>query len=151
MVSQNSVDRAEHRVRHPQPLNEGRSRNMRAIRRTDTKPEIRLRALLHSQGFRFRKDLRIDLHNVRVRPDIVFTRKRVAVFVDGCFWHICPIHGRQPEVNGWYWAPKLRRTMERDKAANEALEAADWIVVRVWEHEPVDEAVQRIAAILHGR
>jgi DNA mismatch endonuclease (patch repair protein) len=124
---------------------------MQAIRRTDTKPEIRLRALLHSRGLRFRKDLRIDLDSVRVRPDIAFTRRRVAVFVDGCFWHLCPVHGRQPKVNDWYWGPKLLRTVERDKAATRALEAARWVVIRIWEHEPVDEAADRIASVLDGR
>jgi DNA mismatch endonuclease (patch repair protein) len=138
-------------LRHPEPLNAGRSRNMRAIRRTDTKPEIRLRALLHKRGFRFRKDLRIDLDSARVRPDIAFTRKRVAVFVDGCFWHLCPEHGRKPKVNDWYWGPKLLRTVERDKAATTALEAADWAVVRIWEHVPVDQAADQIATILQER
>ncbi|MBW6438293.1 very short patch repair endonuclease [Actinoplanes hulinensis] len=151
MVLQESGEPAKTPVRHPKALNEGRSRNMQAIRRSDTKPEIRLRALLHSRGLRFRKDLRIDLDSVRVRPDIAFTRKRVAIFVDGCFWHLCPDHGRQPKINDWYWGPKLQRTIERDKTANQALEAADWIVVRVWEHEPVDEAADRIASVLRER
>lgn len=130
--------------RHPRPLNEGRSRNMQANRRTDTKPEVRLRAALHQRGYRFRKDLRLDLPDARVRPDIVFTRKRVAVFVDGCFWHLCPLHGRKPKVNDWYWGPKLQRTVERDLAATSALQAADWIVVRVWEHLTVDAAVHEV-------
>jgi DNA mismatch endonuclease (patch repair protein) len=134
--------------RHPRPLSEGRSRNMQAIRRRDTKPEIALRALLHRRGLRFRKDLRLDLDGIRVRPDIVFTRKRVAVFVDGCFWHLCPEHGRQPKVNDWYWAPKLERTVQRDQAANAALAAAGWVVIRVWEHEGVEDAAARIALVL---
>src|SRR5262249_25697542 len=98
---------------------------MRAIRRTNTKPEIALRSALHRGGYRFRKDLRLDLNEgARVRPDIAFTGRRVAVFVDGCFWHACPEHGRDPAVNQWYWAPKLRRTVERDRAADAALAAA---------------------------
>ena len=84
---------------------------MRAIRRVDTKPELALRSALHRRGYRFRKDYRLDLDaGARVRPDIAFTARRVAVFVDGCFWHACPEHGRDPAVNEWYWAPKLRRT-----------------------------------------
>ncbi|MBB4766692.1 very short patch repair endonuclease [Amorphoplanes digitatis] len=130
--------------RHPRPLNEGRSRNMQANRRTDTKPEVRLRAALHKLGYRFRKDLRVDLDGARVRPDIAFTRKRIAVFVDGCFWHLCPEHGRKPKVNDWYWGPKLQRTVERDLAATAALQAAGWTVVRVWEHVPVDTAVEEV-------
>jgi len=134
--------------RHPRPLNDGRSRNMQANRRTDTKPEVRLRAALHRRGHRFRKDLRLDLDGARVRPDVVFTRKRIAVFVDGCFWHLCPLHGRQPKVNDWYWGPKLQRTVERDLAATAALEAAGWTVVRLWEHESVDDAVSMIESAM---
>ncbi|MFF5082151.1 very short patch repair endonuclease [Actinoplanes sp. NPDC000266] len=140
--------RAWETYRHPQPLNEGRSRNMQAIRRSDTKPEIRLRALLHSHGLRFRKDLRLDLDGVRVRPDIVFTRKRVAIFVDGCFWHLCPEHGRKPKVNDWYWGPKLARTVQRDQEATSALTAAGWEVIRVWEHEPPEDAAARIKQVI---
>ncbi|MCA2216988.1 very short patch repair endonuclease [Jidongwangia harbinensis] len=130
--------------RHPRPLNEGRSRNMQANRRTDTRPEMRLRAALHQRGYRFRKDLRLDLGGTRVRPDIVFTRKRIAVFVDGCFWHLCPLHGRKPKVNDWYWGPKLQRTVERDRAATAALTAAGWNVVRLWEHVSLEAAVEEV-------
>jgi DNA mismatch endonuclease (patch repair protein) len=70
-----------------------------------------------------------------VRPDFVFRRERVAVFVDGCFWHQCPLHARVPVNNSEFWSEKLRRNVERDRAANRALRAAGWKVVRVWEHE----------------
>lgn len=134
---------------YPAPATPGRAANMRAIRRTDTKPEIALRSALHRQGYRFRKDFRIDLApGARVRPDIAFTARRVAVFVDGCFWHVCPDHGRNPAVNEWYWAPKLRRTMERDAAANAALTAAGWQVIRIWEHVPLPDAIATIVAAL---
>jgi DNA mismatch endonuclease (patch repair protein) len=124
---------------------------MRANRRTDTKPELALRSALHRRGYRFRKDHRLDLDGgARVRPDIAFTARRVAVFVDGCFWHVCPQHGRDPAVNEWYWAPKLRRNIERDRAADAALAAAGWQVVRVWEHEPLDEAISAVVAALGG-
>lgn len=121
---------------------------MRAIKRTGTKPEIALRAALHAMGLRFRKDLRLDLPDRRVRPDIVFTRRRVAVFVDGCFWHACPEHGRPPTSNDWYWTPKLQRNVERDREADQALAAAGWTVVRCWEHEPVSEAAERVRAVV---
>lgn len=124
---------------------------MRAIRRTDTKPEVALRRALHRQGYRFRKDYRLDLaEGKRVRPDIAFTARRVAVFVDGCFWHACPEHGGQPANNVWYWEPKLRKNVERDRAADAALAAAGWDVVRVWEHEPLDAAVTAVLAALSG-
>ncbi|WP_245908295.1 very short patch repair endonuclease [Pseudosporangium ferrugineum] len=129
---------------YPAPLNAGRSRNMQANRRADTKPEVALRSALHRLGYRYRKDLLIRLTDVRVRPDIVFTARKVAVFVDGCFWHVCPQHGRQPTTNEWYWAPKLRRNMERDRLANAALTAAGWQVVRIWEHEPLEVALTRV-------
>jgi DNA mismatch endonuclease, patch repair protein len=122
---------------------------MRAIRRTDTKPEVALRRALHRQGYRFRKDYRLDLaEGKRVRPDIAFTARRVAVFVDGCFWHACPEHGSKPANNTWYWEPKLRRNVERDRVADAALSAAGWDVVRVWEHEPLDAAVMAVLAAL---
>jgi DNA mismatch endonuclease, patch repair protein len=121
---------------------------MRANRRTDTKPELALRRALHRQGYRYRKDYRLDLTGARVRPDIAFTARRVAVFVDGCFWHCCPQHGTQPAANTWYWAPKLARNVERDRAADAALAAAGWRVVRVWEHESLDGAVAAVVSAL---
>ena len=136
---------------YPAPSSPGRAANMRAIRRTNTKPEIALRSALHRQGYRFRKDLRLELNEgARVRPDIAFTARRVAVFVDGCFWHACPEHGRDPTVNQWYWAPKLRRNVERDRAADEALAAAGWRVVRIWEHVALTDAVAAVVAALTG-
>ncbi len=121
---------------------------MRANRRSDTKPELALRRALHKQGYRYRKDFRIDLAGARVRPDIAFTARRVAVFVDGCFWHCCPEHGTKPAANTWYWGPKLARNVERDRAADAALAAAGWNVVRIWEHESLDGAVGAVVAAL---
>lgn len=139
-------EQAHERGLYPVPLNEGRSRNMQANRRSNTKPEVVLRSALHRLGYRYRKDLRLDLGVVRVRPDIVFTARKVAVFVDGCFWHVCPHHGRQPTTNEWYWTPKLRRNMERDQIVNAALKAAGWRVVRLWEHEALTTAVEAVVA-----
>jgi len=134
---------------YPMPSSPGRSANMKANRRTDTKPELALRKALHAMGYRYRKDLRLDLSGgVRVRPDIVFTARRVAVFVDGCFWHCCPDHGSQPASNTWYWEPKLRRNVERDRAADTALGEAGWTVVRLWEHSAIDEAVAAVVDVL---
>jgi DNA mismatch endonuclease (patch repair protein) len=134
---------------YPHPSSEGRSANMRANRRVDTKPELALRRALHGRGYRYRKDYRLDLgQGTRVRPDIAFTARRVAVFVDGCFWHVCPEHGSKPAANTWYWDPKLRRNVERDRAADAALAAAGWEVVRVWEHEPLEAAVTAVVEAL---
>ncbi len=128
---------------------EGRRRNMAAIRRSDTKPEIAVRSTLHRRGHRFRKDLRLDLQGgVRPRPDVVFTRARLAVFIDGCFWHSCPDHGSQPRVNTDYWGRKLQSNVERDRRHDLALVSAGWRVIRVWEHEPIADVVQRIEEAL---
>jgi DNA mismatch endonuclease, patch repair protein len=136
----------------PPATTPGRRRNMQAIRRTETKPEVALRSTLHRRGLRFRKDLRLDLPDGRVRPDIVFPAVKVAVFVDGCFWHACPKHGRHPTRNINYWTPKLERTVERDRRNTAALEAAGWTVLRIWEHESTETAAPRIeATVRHAR
>lgn len=82
------------------------SEHGREFGQTDTKPTIELRRLLPAGGLRFRKDLHIDLPGGQVRPDIVFARRKVDVFVDSCFWHVCPEHGREPTSNEWYWTRK---------------------------------------------
>jgi DNA mismatch endonuclease (patch repair protein) len=125
----------------------GRSRNMAAIRRRDTKPELALRSALHGLGFRFRKDHPMRVDGKIIRPDVVFTKRRIAIFVDGCFWHCCPEHGRSPGVNGEYWSPKLQRNVARDLEQTQALRSAGWTVVRVWEHETVQSATQVIARL----
>ena len=121
---------------------------MASNRRRDTFPELRLRSALHARGWRFRVDLRLDTSGAKPRPDIVFTRRKVAVFVDGCFWHGCPEHGSVPKSNRGYWVPKLARNEQRDRRNDEALGAAGWSVVRVWEHEPLSVALVTIESAL---
>jgi DNA mismatch endonuclease (patch repair protein) len=134
---------------YPHPASAGRAANMRANRRTDTKPELDLRRALHARGLRYRKDFRLDLADGRrVRPDIVFTRRKVAVFVDGCFWHACPEHGSKPKNNEWYWSPKLLKNVQRDELNNTALTVAGWTVIRVWEHVPLDDAINTVVAAI---
>jgi DNA mismatch endonuclease (patch repair protein) len=108
---------------------------MRRNRRRDTGPELALRRVLHQMGLRYRIDYAVRTPQRLVRPDVVFTRARLAVFVDGCFWHCCPVHGTAPRANTDYWAPKLARNVQRDRAVDEALVAAGWRVLRAWEHE----------------
>jgi DNA mismatch endonuclease (patch repair protein) len=132
---------AKGKTTYPFTADQGRAANMRGNRRTDTKPELALRTALHAMGYRYRKDMRLDLPLRRVRPDIAFTSRRVAVFVDGCFWHACPEHGSKPKNNEWYWSPKLAKNVERDRAADQALAQAGWTVVRLWEHVPLADAV----------
>lgn len=121
---------------------------MRSNRRVDTGPEVRLRSALHRRGLRFRKDFRITVRDGWVRPDVVFTRRHLSVFVDGCFWHRCPTHGRMPSSNTDYWVPKLARNVERDRWADAALRAAGWDVMRLWEHVSAEEGANRVAAHL---
>jgi DNA mismatch endonuclease, patch repair protein len=122
---------------------------MRGNRRTDTKPEIKLRRALHARGLRFRKDFRIStLEGGGARADIVFPRRRVVIFVDGCFWHGCPDHCRIPTNNREYWVAKIGRNRHRDESVTAMLEGSGWHVLRVWEHEPSEAAVVRIEAAL---
>lgn len=125
-----------------------RSRNMAAIRRADTAPELKLRGAIHRRGLRFRKDYAIRLEGRLVRPDIAFTKARLAVFLDGCFWHGCPEHGRPPKSNRDYWVPKLNRNAERDVEQTALLERGGWSVVRIWEHTRLEEAVSRVSEAL---
>ncbi len=121
---------------------------MRANRGRDTGPEVALRAALHRRGLRFRKDMRIDLPNGRVRPDIAFPRRRLAVFLDGCYWHGCSDHRSIPASNTEFWKAKIEGTRQRDAAQTGWLEVAGWTVLRIWEHESVDEAAGRVLEAL---
>lgn len=132
------------RVPYPEPTSEAASKIGKANRRTGTSAERHLRSALHRAGFRFRKDLPVLAGRRRTRPDIVFTRWKVAVFCDGCFWHGCPEHGTSPRANAAYWAPKLAANKARDERTNDQLAQAGWLVVRVWEHEPVEDAVRAV-------
>jgi len=106
----------------------------------DTKPERAVRRLLHADGFRYRVNFRPS-REIRRTADIVFTRCRVAVFIDGCFWHGCPLHGTSPKANAEYSGPKLARNVERDLETTAFLTASGWTVLRFWEHEnPADVA-----------
>lgn len=122
---------------------------MRANRRRDTGPEIALRRELHRRGLRFRVDY-APMAGLRSKADIVFTRARVAVFIDGCFWHACPEHGNLPRANRDWWRIKLEATVARDRRNEQILREAGWHVIRVWEHEPVQVAADRICDAVGG-
>lgn len=117
---------------------------MRSNRRRDTRPELAVRRLIHAAGLRYRVDF-APLGGRR-RADIVFTRKRIAVFIDGCYWHVCPIHATYPKRNSQYWLPKLQRNVIRDRETDELLQRAGWTVLRFWEHVPADEVAREIVA-----
>lgn len=139
------------RVPYPEPSSAAATKIGIANRRRDTSAELRLRSELHARGLRFRKDLLLRVGTLRVHPDIVFTRARVAVFLDGCFWHACPEHGTVPKSNVTYWAPKLTANTERDQRVNEALTMDGWLVRRVWEHEDPGLVAAEIEPIVRSR
>lgn len=114
----------------------------------DTQPELVLRRELHRRGLRYRVH-RAPLPTLRRRADIVFGPAKVAVFVDGCFWHGCPDHWRRIHaVNGWYWPEKIARNRARDVDTDARLAQEGWHVVRVWEHEDPRVAADRVTAIV---
>jgi DNA mismatch endonuclease, patch repair protein len=120
---------------------------MQANRSRDTGPELAVRSALHREGFRFFTHRR-PVPELRCLADIVFPRKRVCVFVDGCFWHGCEVHRRTPKNNAGYWTKKIARNIERDRQNDVALASAGWTVIRVWEHESPADAVERIGRAL---
>jgi DNA mismatch endonuclease (patch repair protein) len=123
---------------------------MQGNRSRDTAPELALRRVLHRRGLRYRINATAQ-PGIRCRADIVFRCPRVAVFVDGCFWHCYPTHGTRPATNAEYWQAKLARNVERDRRTDLALEAADWTVIRVWEHEQAAAAADLIEGIVRAR
>jgi DNA mismatch endonuclease (patch repair protein) len=120
---------------------ETRSRVMARIRSRDTSPELALRRGLYAAGIR---GWRCHARHIAGRPDIVFTRWHVAVFVDGCFWHGHPDFFT-PGKSGEYWDAKIERTKERDRMANESLRSQGWSVLRFWDFE-VEEDIDRCVA-----
>lgn len=120
---------------------------MRAQRRRDTGPELALRRLLHSSGARYRVEYPVP-GMPRRSIDIAFPGRRVAVFVDGCFWHGCPAHSSTPRSNGSWWAAKLDGNRGRDRSTDTHLEGLGWTVVRVWEHEEPLDALGRVVDAL---
>ena len=123
---------------------------MRGNRGRDTRPELALRSELHRRGLRFRTHFR-PVPNLPYLVDVAFPRQRLAVAVDGCIWHGCPEHGMRPRTNAPYWQMKIASNIARDRRTDQALVDAGWAVVRVWEHEPVDEAAARISRIVASR
>ena len=117
---------------------------MLANRGRDTQPETAVRRRIHAAGMRYRVDF-APLGGRR-RADIVFTKRQVAVFIDGCFWHGCPQHASLPKRNADYWLPKLQRNVQRDRETDDLLRDAGWTVLRFWEHEDPDAVAQVIVA-----
>src|SRR5262249_47752881 len=137
---------------YPSPSSRNIAAVMRANARRDTKPELALRSLLHSQGYRYRVHHKVLISGQHhVRPDIVFAKNKVAVFIDGCFWHSCPKHGTKPRQNADYWRAKLRRNRMRDRRNTTALTRAGWLVIRGWEHEKPARIALQVHRVMQRR
>ncbi|MCV7057759.1 very short patch repair endonuclease [Mycolicibacterium gilvum] len=124
---------------------------MQGNRRRDTSPELAVRRLVHAAGLRYRVDAK-PVSTVNRRADLVFSRARVAVFLDGCFWHGCPRHLRLPAANAEYWSSKIEGNVRRDHETDEQLRERGWTVRRFWEHEdPTHVASEIVAAVRASR
>lgn len=118
---------------------------MSKIRSKNTQPELQLRKLLWSKGLR---GYRIHNKNLPGNPDIAFSKKKIAIFIDGCFWHGCPICYVEPKTNRDYWLPKIRNTIERDNTQQKELESAGWVVIRIWEHDIKNDVQNAVDTII---
>ena len=119
---------------------------MLAANQTDTKPELELRAALNALGLEFQ--VNVPVAGTRRRADILFDEAKVAVFVDGCFWHGCPIHGTWPKENAEFWREKIEANRRRDADTNERLKSAGWLTIRVWEHEEMESVAHTILELV---
>ena len=133
-----------------QPSSHETSRRMARVRQKGTRCEIELRKALHAKGLRYRLQVPLLTKPRRV-VDIVFPSARLAVFVDGCFWHGCPEHASWPKNNADFWREKIETNRSRDVDTDQRLAALGWETVRVWEHEEATEAANRIAELVNAR
>ncbi|MEU1468912.1 very short patch repair endonuclease [Streptomyces sp. NPDC005761] len=127
-----------------------RRRNMQAIRSRDTQPERLIRRLVHANGLRYRVAAR-PLPDLRRTADLVFRPAKVAVFIDGCYWHGCPEHYVAPKTNPGYWSDKVARNVARDRDTDQQLTEAGWLVLRFWEHQDSDVCALRIVDTVRER
>lgn len=136
----------------PEPADDGVRRRMEGQARRDTTPELRLRRVLHRRGLRYLVDAPLPMIRRR-RADLLFRGPKVAVFVDGCFWHGCPEHANEPRNNREWWMQKLEANRNRDRDTDARLRGAGWTGVRVWEHEvrgDVETAADRVESVVRG-
>lgn len=131
------------------PSSHEASARLARVRQQDTSAELSLRKELHARGLRYRLQIPLLTKPRRV-ADIVFPRAKVAVFVDGCFWHGCPEHASWPKNNAQFWRQKIETNRARDADTNQRLSASGWRVIRVWAHEQVRDAAERIETIVRG-
>lgn len=133
----------------PQPLDETTSRRLRRQSRRDTAPEMAVRKHLWAMGYKFR--LHVPITSTRRTIDIAFRRFKVAVFVDGCFWHGCSKHMTKPKNNSQWWLDKLEANRHRDFDTNRRLRKQGWVVIRIWEHEDPRIAARRVQRAIEKR
>lgn len=136
--------------RAPRPSDAATALRMRTQRQRDTSCEMTVRRELHGRGLRYRVDCRPVL-GLRRRADVVFRAVKVAVFIDGCFWHGCPLHWKPPHRHSVWWAQKIATNIQRDGGTTASLEDAGWLVIRVWEHDAAVSAAARIARLVFER
>jgi len=134
------------RIIKPAPSSEAALKRMKAAKPRDTAPEKALRSELYKKGLRYRIDIK-PVKELNRRADIIFRTAKLAIFVDGCFWHGCPKHGTQAKANAEFWRNKIRRNQARDVETNQLLKKAGWKVIRVWEHEHQEKAAQKILKV----
>ncbi len=118
-------------------------------RRSDTAPELSVRRLVHRSGLRYRVDYQ-PTPDLRRKADLVFTKARVAVFIDGCYWHGCPEHFSMPKTNRSYWMTKIEGNRRRDADTDQRLRSADWTVLRFWEHDDPAAVAARIIEVVRN-
>jgi DNA mismatch endonuclease (patch repair protein) len=139
-------------VELPIPSSDGVSRRMARQARTGTAPELLLRRELHRRGLRYRVHVGLPVAGLsRRRADVLFGPTKVAVFVDGCFWHACPTHGTAPASNAGWWSRKLAANVARDRDTDSRLTEAGWLAVRIWEHEAPLKAADRVEEVVRRR
>jgi DNA mismatch endonuclease (patch repair protein) len=135
--------------RTPAASDDATRRRMTRQRRRDTAPELAIRRNLHARGLRYRVDA--PLPATRRRADLLFPGPRIAVFIDGCFWHGCPAHATTPKRNTRWWVDKIAANVARDHDTDRRLQMSGWLVLRIWEHESADAAAEQIAAAVAAR
>ena len=141
------------RSRAPSASSKVVRRVMQANTQVETAPEKAIRSCLHRAGLRFRKDCRPE-KDLRCKADVVFPRLKTCVFVDGCFWHGCPLHFKCPQKNSSWWREKINDNVARDRRQTEALSALGWKVVRIWEHDVMkylSACVNQIVVVVRDR
>jgi DNA mismatch endonuclease, patch repair protein len=137
-------------MNRPVPSSDAAARRFRAQRRLDTAPELALRKALYARGVRYRLQQRL-IPGLRRTVDLAFPKVKVAVEVRGCFWHCCPEHGTLPRANAEWWRAKLLHNVARDRETEQLLIADGWFVVTVWEHEKVEDAVDKVLLAISQR